>query len=227
MTKKNDETLIDIDETLSSWEVHFKENKNLYSYLSSGLLGVVVLYLAYTQLYVAPKEKEAASQMFYAEQYFEKDSLDKAMFGDGVNLGFYDIIDAYGVSTSANLANYYMGIGYLKKGEYQYAIDYLTKFKSKDNILAPIALGSTADAYSELENYDKALSYYLKAANKSNNSFTTPIYLMRAAAIHELNANFKDALKIYEQVRNDFPNTNEGRNIEKYIARVNALAAVK
>ena len=225
MAKKNDETLVDIEETLGSWEKHFTEYKNIYSYGTSAILAIVVLYMAYTQLVLAPKETEAAAQMFYAEQYFEKDSLDKAMFGDGVNLGFYDIIDDYGITSSANLAHYYMGVGYLRKGEYQYAIDYLKKFKSKDNILAPVALGAMADAYSELEDFDKALSNYLKAANKSTNNFTTPMYLMRAAAVYEIKGNYKDAVKVYQQIKNDFPNTNEGRNIDKYLARASSLAS--
>ena len=31
--------------------------------------------------------------MFHAQQYFEADSLDKALYGDGNSLGFIDIIN--------------------------------------------------------------------------------------------------------------------------------------
>jgi len=52
--------------------------------------------------------------MFFAEQYFEKDSLKLAMNGDGTNPGFIQIIDEYGSTKSGNLARYYLGICYLK-----------------------------------------------------------------------------------------------------------------
>ena len=42
--------------------------------------------------------------MFQAVYYFEADSLDRGLNGDGNNLGFLDIIDEYGITDAANLS---------------------------------------------------------------------------------------------------------------------------
>ena len=100
------------------------------------VLGVVVLYIAFQRFYVEKKSQEAAAQMFPAEQYFEKDSWELALDGDNNNLGFSGIISEYKFTPSARLAKYYAGICCLQLGEYEDAIEYLSKFKSKDKILS-------------------------------------------------------------------------------------------
>ena len=82
--------------------------------------------------------------MFMAEKYFENDSLNKALKGDGNYLGFLDIIDQYKFTKSANLSHYYAGICYLKKGEFQNAIDQLNSFSSGDQLVGPMASGLSA-----------------------------------------------------------------------------------
>ena len=226
MSKKNEEQIIDVEETLNSWEKKLEENKQSYGIILGAIVLVVAFYFAWAKLYVAPQEAEAQSSMFYAERYFSIDSLDKAMFGDGNYLGFNDIIDEYGVTSAANLAHYYMGIGYLRKGEYQNAIDHLEKFSSDDQILSAISQGAIGDAYVELGNLGEAAENYMKAANKNKNKFTTPIYMMRAGIVYEDLAQYNDAIKVYETIKNDYPETNEGREIEKFIARAQASSTV-
>ena len=162
--------------------------------------------------------------MFVAEQYFEKDSFNLALNGDGNNWGFLRIIDEYSISKSGNLAHYYAGICYLHLGNYQEAIDHLKKFHSNDYFVGPIALGATGDAYIELGNKEKALKYYLKAAKKSNNDFTTPIYLMKAAGVCESINDFKTALKYHNIIKKEHPRSSEARMIDKYIMRAEAMS---
>ncbi|MFN4234883.1 MAG: tetratricopeptide repeat protein [Bacteroidia bacterium] len=223
MSKQTENDLLNVEETLSKWEQKIEENKKSYSIILGAIVAVVAIYFAWTKLYVAPKEAEAQSEMFRAERYFAQDSLDKAMFGDGNYLGFNDIIENYGVTKSANLATYYMGICYLKKGEYENAIKYLKDFDANDQIVAPIALGAIGDAYLELGNNEEAIEYYLKAASASENKFTTPIYLMRAGMTMELTGKYKEAVEVYKKIKTDYNETAEGREVEKYLARAEAM----
>ncbi|MDZ7774475.1 MAG: hypothetical protein U5L09_02100 [Bacteroidales bacterium] len=62
-------------------------------------------------------KKEATSQIFVAERYFEQDSLQLALNGDGQYPGFVEIADEYGMTKTGNLAHYYAGVSYLKLGE--------------------------------------------------------------------------------------------------------------
>jgi tetratricopeptide (TPR) repeat protein len=225
MSKNNenkDEQIIDVEETLSSWEKKIEQNKKSYGIVLGAIVLVVAVYFGWAKLYVAPQEAEAQTLMFHAERYFANDSLDKAMFGDGNNLGFNDIINEYGVTSSANLAHYYMGIGYLRKGEYNEAINHLKKFSSSDHIVSSIALGSIGDAHAELGNMKEAANQYEKAARNNENNFTTPIYLMRAGMAYEALGNYKEAANLYEKIKENFAETAEGREVEKYIARARA-----
>ncbi|NJK87388.1 MAG: tetratricopeptide repeat protein [Bacteroidales bacterium] len=115
---------------------------------------------------MAPAEKDAQNEMFMAEKYFEADSFQLALEGDGSYLGFLDIIDEYSVTKSANLSHYYAGISYLHLGEYEDAIKHLKKFNANDVYISTIAIGAIGDAYQELGELDESVSFYLKAAER-------------------------------------------------------------
>ncbi|MGC8803195.1 MAG: tetratricopeptide repeat protein [Bacteroidales bacterium] len=208
---------------LSSVELFFENNKKIIIIVLVAIVVVVGGFYLYKKAYVGPLEKEAQEQMFMAERYFERDSFNLALNGDGNNWGFLKIIDEYGITSSANLARYYAGICYLHMGNFQAAIDQLKKFHSSDKLVRPIALGATGDAYAELGDYDKALKYYQKAARKGDNDFTAPLYLMKAAGICELQKKYDKALEIYQTIKKEYPRSNEARLIDKYITRVELL----
>jgi TolA-binding protein len=222
-TEQKEEMLVDVQQAYTKTEKYIEENKKSLSIILVGILVVIGGYFAWDRLYVQPQEEEAVVSMFFAQQYFEADSLDKAIKGDGQHKGFIEIADEYSVTKSANLAHYYLGISYLRKGKFEDAINELNQFDTDNSILAPVATGAMGDANMELGKSEEAISLYLKAAKIGDNKFTTPIYLMKAAGAYEDTKNFENAIKIYEQIKADFPNTNEGREIEKYIARASAL----
>jgi len=112
---------------------------------------------------------------------------------------------------------------YLHLGQYQEAIDFLNKYSKKDKVLGSLAVGATGDAYVELGDLDKGVSKYIEAADFGKNSFNTPLFLMKAGEIYELNGKYSEALKIYERIENEYPGSTEGTTIEKYIARVKLL----
>lgn len=216
---KQEKNFQEVEGALTKTEQYIEENQKTLTIIVIVIIVIIASYFAYMKFYVKPLNSEAASQMFVAEQYFEADSFNLAINGDGNYLGFLDIIDEYGVTKSANLAYYYAGVSYLHLGKYQKAIDYLKKFDSDDHIIAPIAIGDIGDAYSELGNNDDAISYYLKAADKDNNNFTAPIYLMKAAKTYEANNDYKNSLEIYKRIQDNYPKSKQARFIEKYITR--------
>lgn len=213
----------DIESALTRTEQFIEDNQKLITYIVGGIVIVAAAFLGLNKFILQPREKEAQSQMFMAENYFEKDSFNLAINGDGNYLGFLDIIDDYGMTKTAKLAKYYTGVSYLRLGEYQEAINYLGKFKTKDILLASVKEGSMGDAYAELGDDKKALQHYIKAVDASANNFTTPIYMMKAAGIYEKTGYNAKALDLYNRIKKDYADTNEGRNVEKYIARVTTL----
>jgi len=226
MVKKQDKTeggIVAVEEALSKTEHFIEKNQKLLTIIIGVIVIVVLVFFGFKRFYMAPKEKEAKEQMFMAERYFEIDSLNLALNGDGMYPGFLEIIDDYGMTQGANLSKYYAGICYLKMGNFDEAIDHLKSFKGKDQVLGPMAKGAIGDAYLELGQHGKAAGFYTEAADMKDNEFTTPLFLMKAGWTYEIQKDYKKALEIYERIKFSFPSSNEAREIDKYITRVKSL----
>jgi len=221
--KKKDQgekNIVAVEEALSKSEQFIERNQNLLI----GAVAVIVLliagYIGYTRFVIEPREQEARAEMFTAEQYFEQDSLRLALEGDGINLGFLDIISEYRMTKTANLARYYAGVSLLNLGEYEEAIEHLKKFRRRDQMVGAMSLGAIGDAYLQLGETGNAIRYYKRAADHEPNQLTTPAFLMKLGMLNEMEGNYKEALDAYQRIRDEFSETNEGRNVERFIARV-------
>ena len=226
MAKKQDKTeggIVAVEEALSKTERFIEKNQKLLTIIIGVIVVVVLVFFGFKRFYMAPREKEASEQMFMAERYFEIDSLNLALNGDGMYPGFLEIIDDYGMTKGANLSKYYAGVCYLKMGKFEEAIDHLKSFKGKDQVLGPMAKGALGDAYLELDQTAKAAGAYLEAADLNENEFTSPLFLMKAGWTYEILKDYKKALEIYERIKFKFPTSNEAREIDKYIARAKGM----
>lgn len=227
MAKQNvknegDERLESIETTLSKTELFIANNQKTIIIVLAVLAIAVLAVFGVTKFYLEPREKEAQTAIYHAEQYFENDNFATALNGDGNYLGFVDIINDFGGTKTANLAKYYAGICYLNTGDFNQAVSYLKDFKGKDVLVSSLALGALADAYMELDKVAEAAAAYEKAANKSENTLTSPMYLLRAGMAYEMAGNYQQALNVYNKIKKDYPTSNEGFSIEKYIARAQA-----
>ena len=213
---------LDVQETLSKTTDFFQSNKN--KLILSGTLLLVLAGTIYGVfgVFLPNRQEEAQNMMYMAERYFENDSLTLAINGDGNFPGFLEIESEYSWTDAARLARYYLGVSYLRQGEYDEAIRWLEKFSSDDVLLASVAKGATADAYLEKGDKEKAAELYAKAAGNYQNEFTSPIYLARAAELTESMGNFKKALELYERLQKEYPSSTEGSGAEKFIARLKA-----
>ncbi|HVN59461.1 MAG TPA: tetratricopeptide repeat protein [Bacteroidales bacterium] len=215
----NSQGLKNVEETLTRTEQYLEENyKTLLIILGALVVIVGLFYLG--KIYLNKKNNEAQSQMFMAQKWFEMDSLKLALNGDGNYLGFVDIARNYKLTKAGNLAKYTAGVCYLHLGQYQNAIDYLSKYKKSDKVIGSLATGAIGDAYVELGDIDKGISKYLEAADYAKNSFNTPVFLMKAGELYEMQKNYPGALKLYERIKTEYPESTEGSSVEKYIARV-------
>jgi len=221
--KKDEDTIIDIEDTLSKSEEFLKKNQRPLTIGAVVLVALVGGFYYYFGMYLPPLEQDAQREMFKAQQYFEADSFQLAMYGDVVgNMGFEEIVDAYGSTKAGNLAKYYMGVSLLQTGDFEGAISYLKSYSPKDVMTASISQGAIGDALSELGDYEGALSQYEKAATSSANDMTSPIYLFKAGMMAERLQDYATALKHYKSIQKEYPLSQEARAIDKYIARAEA-----
>lgn len=210
-----------LDEKASKTEEFIRKNQTVIF----GLIGVIVLgvlgFLGYENFILGPKEKEAAEEMNQAQVFFDnainatgtaKDSIfNLAINGGNSKLGFVDVASNYSGTKTASLANYYAGISYLNIGEYEKAINHLDKFKLDDEVIAPIAKGAIGDAFLQINQPEEALGYYQSAVSLSNNSFTTPKYLLKAAITALDIKEPKKAIEFLERIEKEFPNATENK----------------
>jgi TolA-binding protein len=208
-----------IQERLVHAESWIEQNSKLVIGIAVAFLLIVGGYFAFT-LYKANQNQAAQKEMFQAQYYFEQDSLELALNGDGNNLGFIQIIDDYKFSDAAKLANYYVGAIYLKQGKFEAARLYLQDFSSNDLLIQARAYSLIGDTYMEEGNYESAAKFYSKAGNYEPNKFFSPSYLMKEALAHEL-ANQKDkAVKVYDQIIEKYWDSSEYQNARKYKAKL-------
>jgi len=213
---------LDVQDTLGKTTEFYQANKSKIL-----LSGIVLLVLAGSiygifGVFLPNRQEEAQNMMYMAERYFENDSLTLAINGDGNFPGFLEIESDYSWTNAGRLARYYLGVSYLRQGEYSEAINWLEKFSTDDVLLASVAKGATADAYLEKGDQEKAVELYVKAADNYKNEFTSPIYLARAAELTESMGNNKKALELYERLQKEYPASTEGSGAEKFIARLKA-----
>ena len=128
MAKKTDNTedkIHVVEEALSKSEQFIEKHQKTLMIIIGAIIVIGLGFFAFQRLFLDPREKEAQGQMFMAQKYFEEDSLNKALNGDGNYVGFLSIIDDYSMTKACNLSKYYSGIIYLKQGKYEDAITYL------------------------------------------------------------------------------------------------------
>ena len=220
--KKGEERLENVESALGKTELWIEEHQKLIYGIIAAVLVIAGIIWGLKALN-DKKDRNASSEIFTAQKYFEKENYEAALNGDGNYLGFTEVYDSYSNTKTGKLAAYYAGISYMKLGQYQEAIDYLKKFNGKDDILAPMALGAIGDCYMELDNMTEAVAYYEKAVNKSKNEFTGPMFLTKAGMTYEILGDYANALKCYKALKADYPLSNEAFEINKNIARMEEL----
>ena len=158
------------------------------------------------------------AQTFTAEQYFRAGDFEKALNGDGNALGFNQIISEYG-NKSGEAVYFYAGVCNLQMGNFAEAISNLKKYNGKDAIISARALACMGDAYAAQNDLSAAVSNYKAAAAAADNILAAN-YLLKAGIICEEMGKTAEALKLYEEIQNKYPQSPEGYEINKYISRI-------
>lgn len=215
---------LDIGDMYTSTELFFEKNKKAVTIGIGAVLLLVALVLGYKKLYAEPRAKDAQEAIWKAQYYFEIDSLDLAMNGDGNYVGLLDIAQNYGSTPSGELAHFYLGTIMLEKGEYQAALDHYKEADLEDDVLSVMAVGNQGDALVELGKVDEAISQFEKAADMVKSDFTTPIFLMKAGVLHQQKGDWKGAARVFGRVAKDFSTTPDAANAKKLAARAEAMA---
>lgn len=205
---------------LDSIKTQFQSNKKmrLGTYIAAGVVAFIIGFVLYQQFVSKPKALKAEDAYWAGLNLAVKDSTDAAISE------LQGVVKKYDGYKGGEVAEFVLGRQYMNKGDFKKAIEVLGAVKLKDTYVQADAIGLQGDCYSELKDYKKAAEMYKKAANVSKNEMTTPKYLFKAALCAEELNDFNSALKLYEEIRDDYTNFAAQKTIEKYIARVSSVA---
>ena len=209
-----------LEETVSKTDQFYNEHKKTIWTVACAVVVVALCVFAYVKLVYQPKCAEAAQQAFPAEQSFGAGEYELALNGDGNVLGLADVISEYGAK-AGKAVFLEAGICALQLGQYEEALAYLKKYNGKEPILAARALACQGDAYVSLEKYSEAAAAYMKAAGKADNVFAAE-YLLKAGMVYEQLDNKAKAVECYKTIKDKYPQSVEGYDIDKYITRAEA-----
>ena len=215
---KIQEPEVNVEEALSKTEKFFETYKNHIVYGSIAIVAVVAAVMLFHHFVTVPAQQEAMAQTFTAEQYFRVGEFEKALNGDGNALGFNQIISEYG-SKSGEAVYFYAGVCNLQLGNFAEAINNLKSYKSDDAIMNARALACIGDAYAAQNDLASALTNYKSAAAASDNILAAN-YLLKAGIICEEMGKPAEALAFYQQIKDKYPASPEGYEINKYISRI-------
>lgn len=211
-------------ETLGRGEAFLKKNSKI---LGGVLIAAILLIggILFFQINTQNQNEKAQEEMFQAVYFYEQDSVDFALNGDGINPGFLQIVDEYPRTDAANLANFYIGSIYLSEKKFEDAISHLEKFSSDDYLVQAKAYSLLGDAYLDSGDLDEAISYYRQAANHKPNKYFTPKYLYKLAIAYEEAGQIEEAIETYTEIEEKYYESFEYTGARKHKARLEGLAA--
>jgi tetratricopeptide (TPR) repeat protein len=216
---------VEVEELVSKSELFIETYSKK---IISGIIALIVVVgaiFAYRQLYSLPRQQKASAALFKGEQYFARDSFQLALNGNGADYdGFEAIIKEYGSTDAGNLAKAYAGICYAKLGENEKALNYLKSFSASDNMISPAVTIALGDCYVNMDNTKEGIKCFEKAAKDANNVVLAPIALKKAGIAYESLKQYKEAVKVYTTIKEQYFNSMEAADIDKYITRASELA---
>ncbi len=228
-TKKSDQNeLLENPEVIAEKLVPGEDFLKSNSKILAGVLAVAIVLIGgvlFFQYNTQKQNEKAQAEMFQAVYFFEQDSVDFALNGDGINKGFLNIIESYPRTDAANLAHFYTGSIYLSQKKFEDALTHLEEFSTDDYLVQAKAYSLVGDANLELGKTDEAIAQYTKAARTNENKYMSPKYLAKLAVAQEEAGKIEDAIKTYAEIEEKYYESFEFAAARKHKARLEGLAA--
>ena len=188
------------------------------------MIAIFVLAAAifgYKKLVSEPR-MQAAQEMLYEAQYqFEQQNADFALAlnGDENTPGFAQVAEQYGNTPAGNLANLYAAACAIRLGEFDSAEAYLNKFHkvkgTPGEIVNAMAAGLKGDIAVEKGDNAAAAAAFEAAAKVSDNLYTAPLYLRKAAQAYTAAGNEAKAQECLSIIADKYANSPEINNAMK------------
>jgi tetratricopeptide (TPR) repeat protein len=197
------------------------KNLKKVSIAVGAIVAVIVIVVLVNQYYIAPRNEKAATEIASAQMLFLSGEYEKALNGDGVNLGFLQVIEQYGSTPSGNIARLYAGLCYAHTEKAAEAIKYLEDYDDcGDMMVSNAAIAALGNCYAHVGETEKAANTLVKAAKQASNVTQSPLFYIQAGELFESLGKNAEALQCYETVKKEYSQSFLSEDIDKYIERV-------
>lgn len=200
----------------------WEKNNKLIMIICVAIIVIVGGYFGYQSFVKKPKEAKAADMMFKAEEYYRKDSLAKALNGDGQYSGFLKVIEKYGGTDGGKLARFYAGDIYIRLGDNENGIKHLKKFSTNSKPVQARAYKLLGDAHADLGKNKEAFDYYKKAAHhfEEDEANSAQYMFMAAYFADRVLKDKKAAIELFKELKQKYPRTTQGFDADNYLAQL-------
>lgn len=207
-------------QNLTPTESFFDKNKKLLLIAGIGLVVVIIGYFGYQKFVSEPHAEESQDAYWNAFYEFQNgDSTGVSITGTENYMGFEEISTEYAGTPGGNIATYALGINAMEKKEFESALAYFEECEFEDVMVGTLVIGLMGDCYVEMGKYDEAAEKFEEAALREANEFTSPMFYKKAGLVYqELGQNDK-AIIAYQKIKDDWSESVEAKDIDKYIIR--------
>ena len=224
------EQVLEATENINNREAFFMKYKKAILIAVAAIIVVIAGVFLYISQISGPREEKASTALSKGQTYFNNEMFEQAVNGDGAGfVGFAKLADEYSGTKAGNLAKLYAGLCYANLGKWAEAQKSLDAFSTEgDQMISPASQAALGDAYAHLNQLDKAVDAFKKAADMADskaeddtNNSLSPIFLIKAGEVLESQGKKDEALKIYQDIKKKYVNSMlvQSAEIDKYIER--------
>ena len=215
------------DEMLASAQTQgenfFEKNSKMVVVAIVVIFALAAAIFGYKKVIVEPRMTKAQEMLFEAQYQFESQNADFALALNGnENIpGFAQVVEQYGNTPAGNLARMYAAACSLRLGEFDQAQSYINSFKNvkgvPGEIINAMAAGIKGDIAVEKGDNAAAAKLFEQAAKVSENDFTTPMYLRKAALAYKAMGDEAKAEELMKVINEQYPASYDAREAIKLV----------
>ena len=215
------------DEMLASAQTQgenfFEKNSKMVVVAIVVIFALAAAIFGYKKVIVEPRMTKAQEMLFEAQYQFESQNADFALAlnGNENTPGFAQVVEQYGNTPAGNLARMYAAACSLRLGELDQAQSYINAYKNvkgvPGEIINAMAAGIKGDIAVEKGDNAGAAKLFEQAAKVSENDFTTPMYLRKAALAYTAMGETAKAEALYKTINEQYPASYDAREAIKLV----------
>jgi tetratricopeptide (TPR) repeat protein len=199
-------------------EMLSKESVKKKIYTGLGILVVIILVIFFYINNKKAKNEEAETKLSGVITLYEAGKYQESINGDPTTntTGLMEIVNNYGGTESGQTAKFYLANCYYNLRDFDNALKYFEDYSGKNNIIKASCLSGIGSVYEAKGDIQKGAEYYEKSANLDKTIIINQENIYYAIRAYDQAGNKKEAKRLYETLKNDYPTS-------KYIAEIKKI----